>query len=296
MKTASQASESVQAHLASASVAICGLARDCAATLPSNRSLIEELRSCFSRSVVAVVENDSKDSTREQLELWAKECDNVFILDGHKPKTASSYANVNLTANPYFSFSRVNKLASLRNQYITFLHDTGFSFDYLLVLDFDVSQISFTGVIDSFQKRDAWDVVTAYGYSLSPLLRERYHDSFALVPLGDQLSVKTESSIKQLQARFALDRTSDLLIPVAAAFGGLSIYKTKGRPLPFYKAEYNQDLRVEAVCEHVSFAAYFVLSADSGVKINPRMHLRYQTVLDSLKRKLSNSLKKAAAE
>ncbi|MFM8807112.1 MAG: hypothetical protein ACKOD1_07095, partial [Sphingomonadales bacterium] len=116
-------------------------------------------------------------------------------------------------------------------------------------------------------------------------------DSFALVPQGEESISKTESSIKGLQSRFKLDKKSDRLVPVASAFGGLSIYKIAGGVLPLYKADANPDPRVEAVCEHVAFARYFVDAADRGVKINPRMHLRYQTVFDALQRKLSLSLK-----
>ncbi|MFM7645159.1 MAG: hypothetical protein ACKO41_00445, partial [Sphingomonadales bacterium] len=116
------------------------------------------------------------------------------------------------------------------------------------------------------------------------------HDSFALIPLGEQSKPKTESFIKRLQSRYALDRNSEQLVLVSSAFGGLSIYKVKGQPIPFYTAEINADLRVQAVCEHVGFAAHFASATDRRVVINPRMHLRYQTVLDSLKRKLSNSL------
>ena len=75
-------SESTRRHMASSSLAICGLARDCAATLPQNKALIEKLRTFFGSSMVVIVENDSSDQTRQQLDGWASECNDVFIIQG----------------------------------------------------------------------------------------------------------------------------------------------------------------------------------------------------------------------
>jgi hypothetical protein len=285
-------SESTRGHMASSSLAICGLARDCAATLPQNKALIEKLRTFFGSSMVVIVENDSSDQTRQQLDGWASECNDVFIMQGMPLQDEISTKKNRASVNPFYSLRRISKMASLRNQYINFLVNSGSLVDYLLVLDLDVSQIDLGGVMDSFEKREAWDVITAYGYSLSPFLKERYHDSFALVPLGEQSMVKTERSIKKLQGRFRLEKNSDKLVSVTAAFGGLSIYKTRGQKLPLYKAEPNADARVEATCEHIGFTASFVQSSGPVVKINPRMHLRYQTVIDALKRKIPLTLKK----
>jgi hypothetical protein len=128
-------------HMAGSSIAIAGLARDCANKLDGNILLVEKLRSYFKHSVVVVVENGSKDSTRTKLNSWAAQKENVKIIDGVPPGQVDAAAK-EILPNPYYSKARIGKLAALRNQYIDFLRKQEIQFDYLLVLDFDVDKIS----------------------------------------------------------------------------------------------------------------------------------------------------------
>ena len=52
------------------SVVICALARDCSGALANNIPRIQELREFFADSEVIVIENDSKDNTKEVLASW----------------------------------------------------------------------------------------------------------------------------------------------------------------------------------------------------------------------------------
>jgi Cryptococcal mannosyltransferase 1 len=274
-------------HMAGSSIAIAGLARDCANKLDGNIQLIEKLCSFFKLSTVVVVENGSKDATRIKLNNWAEQKDDVNVIGGVPSKQAVDSPR-KISPNPYYSKARIGKLAALRNQYIDFLRNQETSFDYLLVLDFDVDKISLEGILNSFDRHQEWDVITAYGYSLSPRLRERYHDSFALVPLGEENLTKTEKSIKNLQPLFRMEKKSKDLVPVYAAYGGLSIYKLSEKELPDYWVAGNQDLRVEAQCEHISFCSFFTRRGAKKVYINPQMHLRYQSFKDALIRLIYN--------
>jgi hypothetical protein len=286
MKTPIKIDDKLRSQLAQSSLAICGLAKNCARTLPENINFIEKLSSLFKLVKVVVVENGSTDSTRVQLNSWAKENQTVKIVDGDL--AVYSADKLTLGVNFYYSKYRIARLAHLRNQYLQELKLSGISFDYLLVMDFDVDKISITGVLDSFAQQKSWDAVAAFGYSISPRLKRRYHDTFALVFLENAYLPQTERSIKNIQQDWVPDRESNNLLPVFSAFGGLSIYKWNLVKELQYEVIPNEDLRVEVRCEHYSL--YFQLNCRGGSRIvvNPYMGLRYEKFHQTVFRKLSN--------
>jgi hypothetical protein len=279
-------SENSRAHLANSSIAICGLAHNCAHKLSTNIKFIEDLRTYFKFLQVVVVENDSHDNTRAILDYWSESSSNVAILVGiERPiDTISDQSNYNV--NPYYSYKRISYLATLRNQYLNYIKSDGRVYDYILVLDFDVDKISLSGVLNSFEQRDSWDVACAYGYSISPRLQERIHDTYAMVLLGDENKPQQERPIKQLQRDVRLDKISGSLFPVYSAFGGLSIYKAGLLEGINYQALKNNDPRVEVRCEHFSICHQLRQKQITQAVINPRMHLRYETFWETLKRKI----------
>jgi hypothetical protein len=279
-------SEDCFAHLANSPIAICGLARNCAHKLPSNIKFIEELRSYFKFLQVVVVENDSHDKTRAILDDWSVSSSNVIILDGIKRSTVSISNQSNCRANSYYSHKRISYLTALRNQYLNYINNDGRTYDYILVLDFDVDKISLTGVINSFEHRDNWDLACAYGYSISPRLQERIHDTYAMVLLGDENKPQRERSIKQLQRDVRLNKISGSLLPVYSAFGGLSIYKAGLLEGINYQALKNDDSRVEVRCEHFSICHQLKQKGVTRVMINPQMHLRYEKFWETIKRNI----------
>lgn len=275
-------------HLASSSIAICGLARNCASKLIENIEFIEALRAYFASSVVIVVENGSKDATRQQLDQWSSSKSGVYILDGVSADDTMRVTPTSLGApNPYYSRARIKQMAALRNQYLEHLAGLNESFDYLLVMDFDVDQISSQGVLSSFFRVKEWDVITAYGYSRGPNLKERYHDSYALVPLGEESLAQTEASIKALQPAWRLNKNDTQLRGVYAAYGGLSIYKYPLLKQLRYQVLGNDDSKVEVRCEHFSICHQLQQSGITMIMVNPQMHLRYQTLWEAIKRILS---------
>jgi hypothetical protein len=279
-------SENIRAHLANSSIAICGLARNCAHKLTDNIKFIEELRSYFNFLQVVVVENNSHDNTRAILNNWSVSSSNVVILDGKTRLTNSISDQSGNNVNPYYSYKRISYLASLRNLYLNYIKSEGRAYDYILVLDFDVDKISLMGVLNSFEQRDNWDVACAYGYSISPRLQERIHDTYAMVLLGEENKPQQERPIKQLQRGVRLNKISGSLLRVYSAFGGLSIYKADLLEGINYQVLKNDDSRVEVRCEHFSICHQILQKQATQVVINPRMHLRYETFWETLKRKI----------
>jgi Cryptococcal mannosyltransferase 1 len=279
-------SENIRAHFANTSIAICGLARNCAHKLSANIKFIEELRTLFKFLQVVVVENDSHDNTRAILDNWSVGSSNVIILQGTARSTLSISDQKDRRVNPYYSYERISNLATLRNQYLNYIGSDGRVYDYILVLDFDVDKISLTGVINSFEQRDSWDVVCAYGYSISPRLQERIHDTYAMVLLGEEKKPQQEIPIKQLQRDVRLNKISGSLLPVYSAFGGLSIYKAGLLEGINYQALKNGDPRVEVRCEHFSICHQLKQKGVTRVMINPQMHLRYEKFWETIKRNI----------
>jgi hypothetical protein len=219
------------------------------------------------------------------LNNWADSCSSLHIIDGKVPGEENAS---DTNANPYYSFKRVSRLAALRNQYLDFLKAQAVAPDFVLVLDFDVDRISLEGVLDSFTREADWDVATAYGYSLSPTLLERYHDTYALVPLGEENILQLETGLKAIQRNWKQDIASSELVRVYSAFGGLAIYKYKQIIDLRYTVCPNGDERVEARCEHFSIANELQNNGYQRIVINPKMHLRFQTIGDALYKKAAD--------
>lgn len=279
--------ENSYAQLKKMRLAVCGLARNCASKLPATIRFIETLSTYFESTTIVVVENGSRDKTRVILNNWADSCSSLHIIDGKVPGEENAS---DTNANPYYSFKRVSRLAALRNQYLDFLKAQAVAPDFVLVLDFDVDRISLEGVLDSFTREADWDVATAYGYSLSPTLLERYHDTYALVPLGEENILQLETGLKAIQRNWKQDIASSELVRVYSAFGGLAIYKYKQIIDLRYTVCPNGDERVEARCEHFSIANELQNNGYQRIVINPKMHLRFQTIGDALYKKAADLL------
>ena len=273
------------AQLKKMRLAVCGLARNCASKFPATIRFIETLSTYFESTTIVVVENGSRDKTRVILNNWADSCSSLHIIDGKVPGEENAS---DTNANPYYSFKRVSRLAALRNQYLDFLKAQAVAPDFVLVLDFDVDRISLEGVLDSFTREADWDVATAYGYSLSPTLLERYHDTYALVPLGEENILQLETGLKAIQRNWKQDIASSELVRVYSAFGGLAIYKYKQIIDLRYTVCPNGDERVEARCEHFSIANELQNNGYQRIVINPKMHLRFQTLADALYKKAAD--------
>jgi len=286
MKTPIKIDHQLRSQLAQCSIAICGLAKNCARTLPENLNFIEAISSFFKLAKVVVVENGSTDSTRVQLDTWAKKNKAVKIVDGDL--AAFSADKITPGVNYYYSKYRIARLAHLRNQYLEELKKSEIDFDYLLVMDFDVDKISISGVLDSFAQQNSWDAVAAFGYSVSPRLKKRYHDTFALVFLNNASMPQTENSIKKIQQDWVPDRSCNSLQPVYAAFGGLSIYKWHLVKDLQYQVMTNEDSRVEVKCEHYSLSFQLNCRGRNRIVVNPYMNLRYEKFCQTVIRKISN--------
>lgn len=243
---------------------------------------------------VFVYENDSIDGTKDLLQQWHQNDPqkiHVSLNDNDSTKTIPSSNLVN-GVNPFFSHRRIDKMAMLRNSYMEYIEKQKWEADYLIVVDLDVARICLDGILSSFESKQEWDAVTAFGYSIGPNLKRRYHDTYALTLFGEEDYPQTEQKVGSLAGLYSVIKGYGTWMRVFSAFGGLSIYRYEAvKGLRYaYPSLNNDDKRVEVRCEHYSLYKQMAERGYDKVFINPSMTLKYQDlnmmiILNSLKRK-----------
>lgn len=275
------------------SIIICSIVRNAEKGLKRNIPEIKRLCHMFRGYKVFVYENDSTDKTKRLLQDWQySDSENVFVSlnDTSAQPTIPSSSEVP-GINPFYSHKRIDKMATLRNAYMQFVDDMGWSADYFVVVDLDVARISADTIMSSFVRED-WDAVTAFGYSTSPKLKRRYHDTYALTEFGDEANPQSEDKIVKLAEQYANLKGNNSWIRVFSAFGGLAIYRFECVRGMRYKVMENNDSRVQVRCEHYSIYHQMKQRGFDRVYINPTMSLKYQDltlkiIYNSIKRLIS---------
>lgn len=279
------------------SIIICSIVRNAEKGLRRNIPVINELCRHFRDYRIVVYENDSVDATKVLLNSWMEhDSDHVAVMlnDTDASRTIPSASSISV--NPFFSRKRIDKMANLRNHYLDYVEKKNMSADYLMVVDLDVSQLFVDTILSSFStESQEWDVVTAYGYSTSPSLKKRYHDTYALVEYGMDDVPQTEKSIHDAALNMADKMKEEKWVRVFSAFGGLAIYRFDSVKGLRYQVLDNDDSRVEVRCEHYSLYRQMAERGFDKVFINPQMKLKYQDltiriIWNSMMRKLRKLL------
>lgn len=277
--------------LSESTLVICGIVRNAERGLRRNVPIIKSLCERAKDYHVVVYENDSKDKTKILLESWhLMDMDRIHISINDMGSPVSIPDRRKILSNPFFSKERINRMAELRNYYMDYIYKQNWIADYLIVVDLDVAQLNLESILNSFESNVEWDAVVANGYSTSPGLCRRYHDTYALCMFGDQHNPQTEEKIKLLAEKLGKLKASDDWIRVASGFGGLAIYRYEAVKGLRYVALPNQDNKVEVKCEHFSIYTQMQERGFNRFYINPAMTLQYQKltlqiIWNSLKRK-----------
>ena len=264
------------ASMEESSVLICSIIRDSNKLLKRNIPRIENLRRCFKYSKVVVFENDSVDGTKSTLKKWEDNSNNVFVTcENFNTITIPTSKTDNV--NKYFSYHRISKMTNYRNRYMDFLKKDKTSFDFVIVIDLDIENFCIDGIAHSLGVENEWDVITANGYSYSPMLRRRYHDTYALVEVGYENISQSEKMIYNAQKKWSFLRPDFPLIPVYSAYGGLAIYQYSVLNNKKYETLFNKDEKVEVRCEHFSLHDQIYREGNNRIFINPSMEVTYQS-------------------
>lgn len=275
------------------SIIICSIVRNAEKGLKKNIPVIKELCKHFRDYQIIVYENDSTDDTKTLLQKWMEEDkQHVVALLNNTDSTKTIPSSKSVNANPFFSRKRIEKMASLRNHYMEYIGEHHLSADYLMVVDLDVAQLYLRPILTSFAK-DApdWDVVTAFGYSTSPTLKRRFHDTYALIEFGKENIPQTEQAIHDLASDMVRKLNNGKWLRVFSGFGGLAIYRFDKIEGLRYQVLENKNPRVEVRCEHASLYKQMSDKGETKIYVNPKMVLKYQSVtlsliLNTIKRKI----------
>lgn len=279
--------------ISDSSIILCSIVRNAEKGLTKNIPIISCFLEGFKEWKAYIYENDSVDSTKRLLTEWANKYPQNIVLSLNNNDSSDTIPvfKANQTRNPYYSIERIEKMSFLRNKYLSYIKKNVWEADYLMVVDLDVANISMEGIISSFEMGVEWDAVTANGYSLSPKLRRRYHDSYALAEYGDEINPQTEEKILRMSEKYASLHPGDDPVRVFSAFGGLAIYRFDAVAGLRYSAIPNEDSRVEVRCEHFSIYKQMAERGYTRTYINPAMQIKYQRltlkiIINSLKRRL----------
>jgi len=272
---------------------ICSIVRNAEKGLKMNIPVVNAFCKEVHDFQIVVFENNSTDGTKALLADWIKQdATRIHCIMEDKDASATIPKSSAVNVNPFYSRQRIEKMARLRNQYMEYVETNRLKADYLIVVDLDIARLDLEGIISSFQTDTEWDAITAFGYSTSPKLRRRYHDTYALTEYGDERNPQTEEKIRLLAEKYGKYSGVPSLIRVFSAFGGLAIYKYAAICGLKYQVENNADKRVEVRCEHFSIYRQMKERGNNKVYINTKMILKYQNltygiVWNSLIRKLS---------
>jgi len=263
-------------NLSNKTIIICGIVRDCAINLSKNINTIEKLCMSFKDYQIVLFENDSKDNTKSVLQQLAIKNKKVHISINTLSNEPSIPESENTQFYKYNTFKRIERMAYYRNKYIEYIEENNLKSDYIMVVDLDVSKIYFEGIISSFNSEQTWDVITANGYALSPKLKRRYFDTYALYECGMESIPQTSESLMKNQFKWGFMKNGMPLFKVYCAHGGISIYRYEVIKNLRYTVIYNNDKNIEVRCEHYGLMKQIHEKGYHDIYINPSMLVKYR--------------------
>ncbi|QDW26944.1 hypothetical protein FFJ24_019830 [Pedobacter sp. KBS0701] len=238
-------------------VVIAALARDCEKPLLNNIPLIEELRARFVWSEVVVVENDSKDKTKQILHDWQSRSENVSIISQDFGTLTIPHKSTGVTS-PTTTTYRIEKMAFYRNIYLEHIKAIKKNIDYVIVIDVDIENFDVENLIYSIENApNDWGGIFANGVTRKKILgytSKIYYDIFAIYqyPKVQNFSY-TEDSLHQTFKDINKKVNKCEYFDIISAFGGIGIYKYDAIKSLNYVVVNNMNSNDEAICEHIPF-------------------------------------------
>jgi hypothetical protein len=140
-------------------IIICGIVKDCGNKISFNVNLAHETGKQFQDYTIVIYENNSSDNTKEELNKFKE---NIIILSEDidittKEKFAIwAYTKITGSDHP----CRVEMISNARNKVFNEINKTSYDkYNYVIWIDMDSNGWDIHGIIDSFRKKDLWDVV-----------------------------------------------------------------------------------------------------------------------------------------
>ena len=235
---------------------LCTCVRDAEDNINNIKKVYRYFAKYFNKVKLLVMENDSKDKTREKLLDLKSYIDIDIIGCGLN----SNVCNMNL--NNYrtgTNYKRFRRMAIIRNELISHVKKIQSDYDYCIIFDGDTNiNIDTNGLLESMyhlEYNKNIDAISCYGLGYASLFTlNRIYDGIAYKPVYND-------NLINLLTTFRLND----LTKVKSSFNGLCIYK-----LPFTdKMKY--DIKTKE-CEHISFNKNF------NIYLNPKFLVRFNRI------------------
>lgn len=248
-------------YMKSKRLVIAGLIRNCEYNIPFIQKMYEQIKPFFQEVMMVFVENDSTDKTREKLLAWAEQNANIIVLCEdylytNQDKCTIQWADYSVMDEYSVEATRIGRLSKLRNVYLNYVKNQLNLYDFMMVIDFDLTgHLFMDGVFHTFAKFSqnvSINMISCNGLVSrigKPLF---YYDSFAYVDKDAHYIFKTKAEKTKHDAyvnniinkKYA---TTIDLDPVFSAFGGCCFYRVHKILNPRIKYDYE---RSGYACEH----------------------------------------------
>ena len=240
---------------------IAGLIRDRQDIIPHLIKKLESMGQFFKDYRILIVENDSRDKTRQLLIDWSKNNNKVILIDCENE--GSCMLNLEQTKNHLPERKRIAKMAYLRNMYLDYVKKHYNDYDYLLVTDYDITgSFYMNGIANSFYHFSASQTenqnIDAIGANGIRKIHNYwiYYDAFPYIEIDEPHEWRTLEEYYQHDKKVYSQKPynfGDPLHPVKSCFAGAVFYRiNKITPT----SEYNYS-KTGYGCEHVYFNLNF---------------------------------------
>jgi len=224
--------------------------KNCAAYIPRNCKILEQICKLYKTSYILIYEGNSKDNSASMIDRYSKLNPHVFIL--HETTNENIYP-------------RTVRLARGRNILLDCVRTL--NCDHYMVMDFDdvISKLTPEKVQVALQTVPEWDMISANQYG-------NYYDIWALRTYNRWMQVdcwNTSSVFKKpgLVRQWVLNATkkfsNDENMKVISAFGGTAVYKIQSlKDCVYYGYRNNTEC-----CEHVHLHKQMIEKHNANIYI-----------------------------
>ena len=242
-------------HFSHSRVIICGLIRDREKHLPRFQRQIYEITRLFASYAIVIVENDSRDRTREELIRWSKEDRHVHLVECSQSNQSSCRLALAATRKERIpSLSRIEKMVRLRNLYMDYIDEQSIfhRYDYVIIEDYDLTTLTYIDGLFStafhFDRDPTIDAICANGIFYQPWIPyEMYFDPYAHI--DEQNEHWTYEKNLRWSRFFRHYPCREELQWAKSCFSGRTIYRYASIRDKRYRTYLNE--HHEPICEHV---------------------------------------------
>lgn len=226
---------SIHSNSISQKAIICGICKDVADQIPTMKISMEMCGEMFQDYQIIIYENNSTDGTKEFLQTWAEENENVTVI-------SEDYTKEELMSFACHSevFYRVEVIAFARNKLLQEVMSPKYdSYKYVIMGDMDFSHLwPIKKIEELLNMKRPWDALFANGMASGGINFDMFAFRGLNHPIGPEVLGRcwwANTPTEKIDSRYSW-------VPVTCAFGGLGIYKRESMRNCEYKATVTRNL------------------------------------------------------